>query len=58
MLKSPITVLIAVKNEEANLANCLKVLGRAERVIVVDSRSQDRTPEIAAQSGAEVVSFT
>ncbi len=53
----PVTVLLAAKNEEVNLKKCLAALGRAERVILLDSNSQDRTAEIAAAAGAEVVQF-
>ena len=53
----PVTALLAVKNEEANIARCLAGLTRAERVIVLDSQSTDRTAEIAKAAGAEVVQF-
>ncbi|KAA0219993.1 MAG: glycosyltransferase family 2 protein [Lautropia sp.] len=54
----PITVLLAVKNEAANLPRCLGALRPAERVVVLDSHSTDETPEIARRFGAEVVQFT
>ena len=53
----PITVLVAVKNEEANLPKCLASLSRAERIILLDSQSQDATNEIATSLGAEIVQF-
>jgi glycosyltransferase involved in cell wall biosynthesis len=53
----PITVLLAVKNEEANLPKCLASLTPAERVILLDSQSQDRINEIATAYGAEIVQF-
>ena len=53
----PVTVLLAVKNEEANLPRCLAGLRRAERVIVMDSHSTDRTVQIAQDGGIEVVQF-
>ncbi len=53
----PITVLIAAKNEEANLARCLASLGPAARLILLDSHSTDRGPEIARDRGCEVVQF-
>lgn len=53
----PITVLLAVKNEEANLPKCLRSLTSAERVILLDSQSQDRTDAIATSYGAEIVQF-
>lgn len=53
----PITVVIPVKNEEKNLPRCLERLSRFARVVVVDSGSTDRTPEIAREAGAEYVRF-
>lgn len=53
----PITVLLAARNEEANLPKCLASLRPVCRVVVLDSGSTDRTVEIAKQAGAEVVSF-
>lgn len=53
----PITVLIAAKNEEANMARCLRALAPAERVVVLDSYSTDATADIARTHGAEVVQF-
>ncbi len=52
-----ITVLLAAKNEEANLPRCLSALDPAERVVVLDSHSTDATPEIAREHGAEIVQF-
>lgn len=53
----PVTVAIPVRNEEANLARCLERLGRFADVVVIDSGSTDRTPQIAADFGARVVNF-
>lgn len=53
----PITVLIAVKNEERNIADCLRSVAKMDQVFVVDSHSTDRTSDIAAQFGATVVQF-
>jgi len=53
----PLTVLIAAKDEERNIGRCLASLSPAERTIVVDSRSGDRTAAIAADQGAEIVQF-
>jgi len=53
----PITVLVATKNEEANLGCCLAALKPAQRVIVVDSQSSDSTEVIARQANAEVIQF-
>ena len=53
----PITVLIAARNEEVNMAKCLTALGDFERIIVIDSSSVDNTAAISRQHGAEVVNF-
>jgi glycosyltransferase involved in cell wall biosynthesis len=53
----PISVVVPVKNEEANLAGCLERLGRFAEVVVVDSASTDRTPEIARKFGARLIEF-
>jgi len=55
--KIPVTVLIAARNEEANMEKCIRSLAPAERVIVLDSMSTDATPSIARELGAEVVDF-
>lgn len=52
-----ITVLIAVRNEAANMERCLARLEPVKRVLVVDSGSTDGTIEIARRLGAEVVPF-
>ena len=53
----PLTVLIAAKDEERNIGRCLASLSPAERIVVIDSHSKDRTAIIAAEQGAEVVQF-
>lgn len=53
----PITVLLAARNEALNLPRCLEALTPAEKVIVLDSRSTDKTATIAREHGAEVVQF-
>jgi glycosyltransferase involved in cell wall biosynthesis len=55
--KLSITVIIAAKNEEANMARCLAALERAARVIVVDSHSTDGTGKVCREYGAEVLQF-
>lgn len=55
--KLPVTVLIAAKNEEPNIGKCMRALQPAEKVILLDSGSQDNTAAIAAAYGAEVVQF-
>jgi glycosyltransferase involved in cell wall biosynthesis len=53
----PVSFLVPVRNEEANLARCLAAIAWAGEVVVVDSASTDRTAAIAAEHGAEVVQF-
>ena len=51
-----VTAIILTKNEELNIADCINsIKGFAQRIIVVDSGSNDKTVEIAEQLGAEVV---
>lgn len=57
MATLPITVILAVKNEAANLPKCLAALTRVQRIVVVDSLSTDDTPAIVRQHGAELVTF-
>ncbi len=53
----PVSVIVAVRNEEKNLPRCLEALREAGEVYVVDSGSTDSTPEIARAFGAKVVQF-
>ena len=53
----PLSILIPVKNEAANLRPCLESCRFAAEVVVVDSGSTDGTPEIARSLGARVVPF-
>ena len=57
MNKIPVTVVVPVKDEEKNLAECLRLLDDFAEVIVVDSRSTDRTPDIVKEFGFELVNF-
>ena len=51
-----ISVVIISKNEEAHLARALEsVSSIASELIIVDSFSEDRTPEIAQQFGAQFI---
>jgi glycosyltransferase involved in cell wall biosynthesis len=54
--KTPsVSVMVLTFNEEANLEECLRsVSGWAKEIFVVDSGSTDKTPEIAAELGAEI----
>ncbi len=53
----PLSVLVPVKNEAANLRDCLAGVSFAEEIVVVDSASTDATQAIAEESGARVVQF-
>ena len=52
-----LTIVVPVKNEERNLPGCLENVKAFRHVVVVDSGSTDRTLEIAAEFGREVVQF-
>jgi glycosyltransferase involved in cell wall biosynthesis len=53
----PISILLPIKNEEANLRRCLASVAWADEIFVVDSQSMDRSREIAEELGARVVQF-
>jgi glycosyltransferase involved in cell wall biosynthesis len=55
--RAPLSVLVPVKNEAANLRDCLASLSFAEDIVVVDSASTDGTQSIAESAGARVVQF-
>ncbi len=55
--KIPVTVLIPVKNEEANLAKCLDRLDRFAEIILLDSGSTDQTIAIADRYQVPVLQF-
>ena len=58
MAKVDITVIVPTKNEEQNLASCLEPIHDwAEKIIVVDSNSTDKTAAIAESYNAEVILF-
>lgn len=58
MTRLPIAVAIPTKNEAANITGAVRsVLGRFASVTVVDSGSDDGTPELARAAGAEVVPY-
>ncbi|HTB21126.1 MAG TPA: glycosyltransferase family 2 protein [bacterium] len=52
--KLPVSVVVLIRNEEANLPGCLAMLGWAAEVVVVDSGSTDRGPALARKAGAKV----
>jgi len=53
----PVTVIIPVKNEEINLPHCLKALSEFSHIVIVDSESSDRTPDIAKENNIELINF-
>ncbi len=53
----PISVIIPVRNEAANLPRCLEALHDVGEVYVIDSQSTDSTVEIARARGAQVAQF-
>lgn len=49
-----VTIVVLTKNEEMNLPDCLEsVKGFADRVVVIDSGSSDKTEEIAKKYNAD-----
>jgi len=54
---APLSVLVPVKNEAANLHDCLASVSFAKEIVVVDSGSTDGTQAIAEAAGAKVVQF-
>jgi len=57
MTKVPVSVLIPIKNEAANLPRCLASVRWAAEIFVVDSQSTDGSQRIAEDFGARVVQF-
>ena len=55
--KIPVTVIVATRNEEKNLARCLFALEDFDEIIVVDSQSTDSTVDIARSYGVRVEAF-
>lgn len=52
-MKLPVSVCILTKNEEVNLPDCLESVREiAGEIVILDSGSTDRTPEIAQTFGA------
>lgn len=49
-----LSIVIVTKNEEKNIKDCLKTVGWADEIIVVDMESTDRTRKIARKLGARV----
>jgi len=55
--RAPLSVLIPVKNEAANLRDCLAGVSFAKEIVVIDSASKDGTQGVAEAAGARVVQF-
>jgi len=55
--KIPVSVLVPIKNEAANLPRCLAAVAWADEIFVVDSHSTDGSIEIAQAHGAKIVEF-
>ena len=53
----PVSIIVPVRNEAANLARCLDSVKWADEIFVVDSHSTDETAQIAEACGAKVVQF-
>lgn len=53
----PVSILVPVRNEAANLPRCLDCVKWADEIFVVDSHSTDETGQIAEAHGAQVVQF-
>lgn len=55
-MKQPLSVVLAVFNEEANLSKCLEsVKDLADEIVIVDGGSTDKTVEVAKSFGAKVL---
>lgn len=54
-----LTIAIPVRNEEKNLPGCLEAIGNhfAQKIVIIDSDSTDKTKDIAKKHGAEVLNF-
>ena len=55
--QAPLSVLIPVRNEAANVRDCISGVSFADEIVVVDSASTDGTQAIAEGAGARVVQF-
>lgn len=57
MTRVPVSILIPIKNEAANLPRCLDSVSWADEIFVVDSNSSDGSQQIAEARGARIVQF-
>ena len=54
-----VTAIVPARDEEHNIADCLESLAWAdERVVFLDSRTADRTAELAQEAGARIIQHT
>jgi len=56
-VKVPISVIVPTRNEERNIRQCLESVKWVDEIFVVDSKSTDRTIEIAKEYTDNVVTF-
>lgn len=54
-MSAKLSVLILAKNEEKNIADCIKSIQFADEIIVIDDFSTDKTAVISRDLGAKVV---
>lgn len=54
-MKLPVTACIITYNEERNIRDCLRSVGWADEILVVDSHSTDRTVEVAREFTDRVI---
>ena len=57
MASVPVSILVPIKNEAANLPRCLQSGAWADEIVVVDSQSTDGSRAVAENHGARVVQF-
>lgn len=57
MSRVPVSLLVPIKNEAANLPRCLRSVAWADEIVVVDSQSTDGSIALAEEHGAQVVQF-
>jgi len=53
-----LTVIVLTLNEDRNIAECLESIRWADRIIVVDSGSTDRTAEIAGRFTPDIITVS
>jgi glycosyltransferase involved in cell wall biosynthesis len=53
----PVSIIVPVREEAANLPRCLDCVKWSDEIFVVDSHSRDETVRIAEARGAKVVQF-